>query len=313
MVEGYRLCQRRVIRWSWIYHCTSGDGTAVAPYINNATFDSSAINDPSISDYTYPTLYSTLLTLYNAGNTSNLTSTPSPVLLSSTSDQYVIPTNGVVDFTILNSDPIDHSFHMHGHHFWIVSSSDNPQAQYQYNNAYLVRDTVAIPASGWVKLRMVGNNPGVWLFSSANEVYLTQGFAVVLVESVDALTPNYTGVPYDQYTLCNASIQSALVGGVAAWHKANDPVTYADTGLSQTSRIVIGSVVGGVAGGVLLVIVVCTLLGVKRDPVMINKNGTIRTPTAVTGSPAERVALNPAEQTVTDTPELSEQRVAEVV
>ena len=287
--------------------------SAVVPYINNDTFDSSPLNDQYISDFTLPTLYSTLLTLYNAGNTSNLTSTPSPVILSSSSIEYVIPTDGVVDIMLLNSDPVDHSFHMHGHHFWIVSASDAPLAEYQYAGNYLVRDTVAIPAAGWVKLRMVGNNPGVWLFSSATEVYLAQGFAVVLVESVDTLTPNTTTLPANQYALCNASLQAEVVSGIAAWHAANDPVTYSDTALSQTSRIVIGTVVGGVTGGVLIVIVICTLLGIKRDPVKVNKGNSSQSPIAVMSSPAERVALNPAEQTVTGTPELSEHRVVEVV
>ena len=295
---------------------TTADSAVVVPYINNATFDSSGLNNQSISDYTEPTLYSSLITLYNAGNTSNLTSTPSPVLLSSSSTQYVIPTNGVVDIMLLNSDPIDHSFHMHGHHFWVISASDAPSAAYQYANNYLVRDTVAIPANGWVKVRMIGNNPGVWLFSSANEVYLTQGFAVVLVESVDALTPDFTDVPANQYALCNGSIQTALISGVAAWHLANDPVSYADTALSQASRIVIGTVIGGVTGGVLLIIVICTLVGIKRDPVKVNKGPNGQSPIA-TSTPAERAALNPvpipAEQTVTGTPELSEHRVAEVV
>ena len=293
---------------------SNGDGSAVVPFINNATFNSSSLNNQYTSDYTEPTLYSSLITLYNSGNTSNLTAIPSPVLLSSSSIEYVIPTDGVVDIMLLNSDPIDHSFHMHGHHFWIISASDAPLAEYEYANNYVVRDTVAIPANGWVKVRMVGNNPGVWLFSSATEVYLTQGFAVLLLENVDALTPDFTTVPADQYGLCNGSVQTDLLDGVAAWHSANDPVTYADTGLSQTSRIVIGTVVGGVTGGVLLVIVICTLVGIKRDPVKVNKaGGSTQSPAATTGTPAERVALNPAEQTVTGTPELSEQRAAYIV
>jgi len=297
----------------------ANDDSSVVPYINNATFNSSALNNLYASDYENPTLYSALLTLYNAGNTSNLTATPSPVLLSSSSNQYVIPTDGVVDIMLLNSDPEPHSFHMHGHHFWVISASDAPLAEYQYTNGYLVRDTVAIPANGWVKVRMVGNNPGVWLFSSANEVYLTQGFAVVLVENVDALTPNFTAVPADQYMLCNDSIQTALLAGIVAWHDSNDPTTYDDTGLSQTSRIVIGTVVGGIAGGVLLVIIICTLVGIKRDPVKRNngKSPNISTPAAVamaTGSPAaQRMPLNPAEQTVTGTPELSQHRGVEAV
>ena len=304
---GYSLSLAILLR-------VSMDSTSVVPYINNATFDSSPLNDLSISDYTEPTLYSTLLTLYNSGNTSNLTSTPSPVLLSSSSIEYVIPTDGVVDIMLLNSDPVDHSFHMHGHHFWVVSASDAPEAEYLYAGNYLVRDTVAIPSNGWVKLRMVGNNPGVWLFSSANEVYLAQGFAVVLLENVDALTPNFTYVPVDQYQLCNASIQDALLAGIAAWHETNDPTTYADTGLSQTSRIVIGTVIGGITGGVLLVIVICTLVGIKRDPVKVNRaGGNNQSPLATSRSPADRKALNPAEQTVTTTPELSEHRVVEAV
>ena len=302
------------------------NSSAVVPYINNATFDSTPLNNQTVSDFQAPTLYSALLTLYNAGNTSNITMTPSPVLLSSSSAQYVIPTGGVVDIMLLNSDPIDQSFHMHGHHFWIISASDAPLAEYLYAGNYLVRDTVAVPANGWVKLRMLGNNPGVWLFGSANEVYLTQGFAVVLVESVDSLTPNTTTIPAGQYALCNASIADSIAAGIAAWHDANDPTTYADTGLSQTSRIVIGTVVGCVTGGIILVIVICTLVGIKRDPVKVKRasigggatpGGGLPTSRVGAGSPVERAALNPvplpAEQAVTGTPELSEHRAVEMV
>ena len=295
-----------------------GQTAAVVPYINNATFNSSAINDPYTSDYTTPFLYNDLITLYNSGNTSNLTSTPSPVLLSSNSIEYVIPVNGVTNIMVLNSDPIQHSFHMHGHHFWVVSSSDAPEAEYAYANGYIVRDTVAIPANGWVKIRMIGNNPGVWLFSSANEVYLTQGFAVLLIENVDALTPNFFVVPTDQYQLCNATIQGALIAGVAAWHSTNDPVTYADTGLSQASRIVIGTVVGGISGAILLIIVLCTLVGIKRDPVAVKRAGdsgpivtTRSSPMTTYPSANSQMPLNPAEQTVT-TPESSQRRGVEM-
>lgn len=305
-----------------------GDGLQVEPYINNATFDSQPINNMTISDYEQPLLYSSVITLYNAGNTSNITQVASPVLLQSTSSQYVIPSNGVVDVMLLNSDPVDHSFHMHGHHFWVTSSSDAPFANFRYANNYVVRDTVGIPANGWVRLRMVGNNPGVWLFSSATEVYLTQGFAVVLIEGVDNLTPNFTSIPADLYDLCNASIVTDLILGVAAWHSANDPVSYADTGLTQASRIVIGAVVGGVCGGVLLVIIICTLVGIKRDTVTVRKanpNARIQTPVAVPGfqghsqenerfRPGSSASgFNPAEQTVTGTPELSERRGVEMV
>ena len=238
------------------------DGVTGAPLINDVTYNTSLLDSLPLSQTQLSPLYGQVLAVYS-GDAVNVTA--SPILVASAPSQYSLPLNAVLSILLLNQDAVEHSFHMHGHHFWVVAVSDNPLAEYAYAGQYVVRDTVAIPASGWAQIRLVANNPGVWLLSSASDLYLSQGLAVVFLEDTNALTPTFTTLPGDQLALCNASIQAEMSVALAAWHSANDPVTYANSALSQTSRIIIGGVVGGVSAGVLIVILLCTLFGIHPN------------------------------------------------
>lgn len=65
-----------------------------------------------------------------------------------------------------------HPIHLHGHKFWILGSGtgnfpyasvlDVPQGVLNLHNP-VYRDTADIPASGWLAIRFVTDNPGVWL------------------------------------------------------------------------------------------------------------------------------------------------------
>lgn len=59
-----------------------------------------------------------------------------------------------------------HPFHLHGHHFWVLGygmgyfNASLAAGLNTINPAY--RDTVTIPLGGWVVIRFVADNPGVW-------------------------------------------------------------------------------------------------------------------------------------------------------
>lgn len=58
-----------------------------------------------------------------------------------------------------------HPIHLHGHSFWVLGSGNytyNPaNATHNLENPQL-RDTITLQPNGWVWLRFVANNPGVW-------------------------------------------------------------------------------------------------------------------------------------------------------
>ena len=238
-------------------------GTSSLGLINNVTLP---ITQEALltSTTVLPLLYEQVFDIDSA-IVPNVTASPSAIIPPSNTSQYAVDSGAVVLVNLYNSDAVEHSFHMHGHHFWITSASDNPLAEFTSNNQFIVRDTVVIPANGWARIRFIANNPGAWLLSSASDWYASTGMALVVLESTYALDPNFVNLPNDQLSLCNASIQAELSAALLEWHSVNDPVTYASSGLSQASRIVIGSVVGGVAGGIVLTVILCTIFGIKRD------------------------------------------------
>ena len=64
--------------------------------------------------------------------------------------------------TVLAQDEGEHPIHLHGHQFWIVSTSSAPAAASMYAANYIRRDVVSVPAQGWARIRFVADNPGIW-------------------------------------------------------------------------------------------------------------------------------------------------------
>ncbi|UJR10980.1 hypothetical protein I4U23_015165 [Adineta vaga] len=127
-----------------------------------------------------------------------------PTIQSDKNGHYLVPYKAVVDIFLNNTDGGEHPFHLHGHNFWIIATSDYPDAGNLYLNDYLQRDTVSIPASGWAKIRFVADNPGAWFFHCHIEWHMSAGLALVfLVSPEQLLTNGYTITP-EQKQLCQA-------------------------------------------------------------------------------------------------------------
>ncbi|OOQ87755.1 laccase [Penicillium brasilianum] len=120
-----------------------------------------------------------------------------------------------VDFVVNNLDEGPHPFHLHGHHFYILTIQEstygwgsydpftdpyppglepNPESApetdpptpadssyqpYDLSRAAL-RDTVQIPSRGYAVLRFRADNPGVWLFHCHILWHLATGMAMVI-------------------------------------------------------------------------------------------------------------------------------------
>ncbi|MCJ1433270.1 hypothetical protein MMC27_002629 [Xylographa pallens] len=124
----------------------------------------------------------------------------------------VLPPNATVEIRLLNLDGGAHPFHLHGHPVQVVARSapnllpdDAPFQNYLPANMSAAaapalpplvpldyaptrrvpmrRDTVQVPANGFVVLRFVADNPGVWLLHCHIEWHVAAGLSATMVEA----------------------------------------------------------------------------------------------------------------------------------
>ncbi|KAH9750677.1 Laccase-3 [Citrus sinensis] len=85
----------------------------------------------------------------------------------------------------------DHPMHLHGHEFYVVGSgfgNFNPSTDTAKFNLIDPprRNTIGTPPGGWVAIRFVANNPGIWFMHCHLDSHLTWGLAMAfLVENGD--------------------------------------------------------------------------------------------------------------------------------
>ncbi|CAG8603493.1 1259_t:CDS:2 [Diversispora eburnea] len=115
---------------------------------------------------------------------------------------YDIP-YGCVQITILNAQPANHPFHLHGHSFWIVAVGEGSLISnittYNLKNP-VIRDTTIVPAEGHVVIRYLADNPGVWAFHCHIQWHVDMGLVVQLIERPTEFS-NRT-LPDDVRALC---------------------------------------------------------------------------------------------------------------
>ncbi|KAJ6112305.1 Cupredoxin [Penicillium sp. IBT 18751x] len=172
-----------------------------------------------------------------------------PILYGNTSDEWLanttiqLPINSTIDIILKiahdSMDTMGHPIHLHGHKFWILGSGtgnfpytsvlDVPQGVLNLHNP-VYRDTADIPASGWLAIRFVTDNPGAWLMHCHMQWHLMSGFALVFVEGASEIlgvvkATNSTNTPalpssttrstgFSRYNLAN--LQYSILA-VAVW------------------------------------------------------------------------------------------------
>jgi iron transport multicopper oxidase len=184
------------------------------PFLNNVTYSSDANYmhmrpDPRegiTSDKYAPLLHQMAEKSRNLGIPQPRIEADSslPTIQSDGNSHYLVPYLAVVDIYLNNTDGGEHPFHLHGHNFWIIATSDYPDAESLYAGDYLQRDTVSIPALGWAKIRFVANNPGAWFFHCHIDWHMTAGLALAFIVSPQQLLTNGYTVSKSQKDLCYA-------------------------------------------------------------------------------------------------------------
>ena len=77
--------------------------------------------------------------------------------------RYYLDLRKSYDIRIDNSrDNRPHTFHVHGHPFLVLETSEKPSL------TTVMRDVVVVPSLGYAIVRVYSDNPGVWLMRSMN-------------------------------------------------------------------------------------------------------------------------------------------------
>lgn len=131
---------------------------------------------------------------------------------------YVLPPSGVIVVFINNTDGGEHPIHVHGHSFWVISSSARPDAEAAFASNIARRDVVSVEAGGWVKIAFVADNPGVWALHCHIDWHVAAGLMIEMFEALPSL--GGLQVPPQHEASCgivpSMHMQAPPAGGVAA-------------------------------------------------------------------------------------------------
>jgi len=113
---------------------------------------------------------------------------------------YTLPSNKVIEINFFGGDAPSgpHPFHLHGHAFDVVRTSDS--VLYNFKNP-VRRDTTLVALNNQTTIRFVTDNAGPWFLHCHIDLHLDLGLAVVLAEDTRD-TKKDDPVPADWKSLC---------------------------------------------------------------------------------------------------------------
>ncbi|KAI3661912.1 hypothetical protein MP638_005953 [Amoeboaphelidium occidentale] len=103
-----------------------------------------------------------------------------PIIQATEESHYRVSRGDIVEVLIENMDDGAHPIHFHGHKFYVISSSEFPEAEEANEGTFIKRDVVSVPANGWARLRLIADNPGLWAVHCHIEWHLSAGLMIVL-------------------------------------------------------------------------------------------------------------------------------------
>ena len=113
-----------------------------------------------------------------------------------------------------HADRMSHPLHLHGHKFWVMGQGYADAegcnliyclpTKFNVQNALhvaklvdpslaILKDTVVLPAGGWLVLRVVADNPGWWFFHCHINMHHADGFGFIVREGGDGKAEFSTG------------------------------------------------------------------------------------------------------------------------
>ncbi|EYU41858.1 hypothetical protein ABFS82_10G019900 [Erythranthe guttata] len=169
--------------------CKAGNGSRVVASVNNVTFVMPTVallqahvqNIKGVFTSDFPG---------NPPHAFNYTGAP-PANLSTTTGTkvYRLPYNATVQVVLQDTGiiaPENHPVHLHGFNFFAVGRGlGNYNPKTDPNNFNLVdpveRNTIGVPSGGWVAIRFLADNPGVWFMHCHLEVHTTWGLKMAFL------------------------------------------------------------------------------------------------------------------------------------
>ena len=165
--------------------------------------------------YKEPTIPTLFDVVYNGKNSSTLPTTTNAIDINS---------GDVIDLVVFNYDGGEHPFHLHGHDFWVINLGNTPNiynlpTQFNLVNP-LKRDTETVSACilteddgiclepGYLVLRFVADNPGVWLFHCHIDWHFMMGLSMTFIESAQMLRDGLLIIP----NCCSEEVLQELNG-----------------------------------------------------------------------------------------------------
>lgn len=119
---------------------------------------------------------------------------------------FVLPSQQGVLVRIFNTDTGEHPIHIHGHNFWILSTSDFPEAEHY--PTHLQRSVISVPAEGWAKIVLFTDNPGVWFFHCHIDWHVAAGLGANIIEAPELIAATAYAIPPSMISACNVKYPS---------------------------------------------------------------------------------------------------------
>ncbi|KAI1500861.1 Cupredoxin [Biscogniauxia marginata] len=181
-------------------------------------------NGSTFIDQTVPTLYSV----------ASLGGNNTEVEAYGSVGAFTVAYGEVLEIVINNNDTGVHPFHLHGHQFQVLerpfsNAGDWDGSDWAGNPVPPRRDTVDVYAHSHVVLRIVANNPGVFLLHCHIEWHVEMGLAATLIEAPERLI-DYP-IPQDHIDVCEALgvPTSGNAAGNAVWWDTDGFITVPPT------------------------------------------------------------------------------------
>ncbi|MED6180344.1 Laccase-17 [Stylosanthes scabra] len=184
--------------------CQGPNGTKFAASVNNVSF---AL--PTTTSLLQSHFFSQSNGVYTTNfpttplNPFNYTGTPpNNTMVSNGTKMVVLPYNTSVELVMQDTSILgaeNHPLHLHGFNFFVVGQGfGNFDPKNDPANFNLVdpveRNTVGVPSGGWVAIRFLADNPGVWFMHCHLEVHTSWGLRMAWVV-LDGNLPNQKLLP----------------------------------------------------------------------------------------------------------------------
>lgn len=120
-----------------------------------------------------------------------------------------LPYNSTVEIVLQNPVALpseNHPIHLHGFNFFVLAQglgTFTPGNTSAYNLVDPVaRNTIAVPTGGWVVIRFLANNPGMWFFHCHLDAHVPMGLGMVFAVENGTTPDSILLPPPDDLPMC---------------------------------------------------------------------------------------------------------------